>query len=187
MVVRSQGRWITWANLLSGMRLATVVPCVFALLGLHWRIAAACFVVAVATDLLDGPLARRRGEASALGGLLDHGSDAVFVSSSLMALAMLDRLPTILPVLVVAAFLQYVFDSQALAGKSLRTSQLGRWNGIGYYVLVGIVVISEALELGWPPGTWITIIGWMLVLSTVVSMADRARALLATSASDRGA
>ena len=177
MLVRSQGRWITWANLLSGLRLATVVPCVLAVLGLHWRLAAACFVFAVATDLLDGPLARRRGEASALGGLFDHGSDALFVSSSLMALAMLERVPVLLPVLVVAAFLQYVFDSQALAGKSLRTSQLGRWNGIGYYVLVGIVVISEALELGWPPSAWITAIGWALVLSSGASMADRARAL----------
>lgn len=177
MLVRSQGRWITWANLLSGLRLATVVPCVLAVLGLHWRIAAGCFVFAVATDLLDGPLARRRGEASALGGLLDHGSDALFVSSSLMALAILERVPTILPVLVVAAFLQYVFDSHALAGKSLRTSQLGRWNGIGYYVLVGIGIISEALELGWPPSAWIAIIGWTLVLSTAASMADRARAL----------
>lgn len=178
MMVRSQGRWATWANLLSALRLATVAPCVLAVLGLHWRIAAACFVVAVATDLLDGPLARHRGEASPLGGLFDHGSDAVFVASSLMALAMLDRVPAILPVLVVAAFLQYVFDSQALAGRSLRTSQLGRWNGIGYYVLVGIAVISEALELGWPPGTWVTIIGWTLVVSTAASMADRARALL---------
>jgi phosphatidylglycerophosphate synthase len=181
MVIRSQGRWITWANLLSGLRLAAVVPCVFAVLGLHWRIAAVCFVVAVATDLLDGPLARRRGEASALGGLVDHGSDAIFVSSSLMALAMLDRVPSILPLLVVAAFLQYVFDSQALAGKSLRTSRLGRWNGIGYYVLVGIPVISEAIELGWPPNTWVTLIGWVLVLSTAASMADRARALFARS------
>ena len=187
MVIRSQGRWITWANLLSTLRLATVVPSVLAVVGLHWRIAAACFVVAVATDLLDGPLARRRGEASALGGLFDHGSDAIFVSSSLMALAMLDRVPIVLPVLVVAAFLQYVFDSQALTGKTLRTSHLGRWNGIGYYVLVGIAVISEALELGWPPGTWITMIGWALVLSTMVSMADRARALIATSTSDHGA
>jgi CDP-diacylglycerol--glycerol-3-phosphate 3-phosphatidyltransferase len=177
MLVGSQGRWITWANLLSGLRLATVVPCVLAVLGLHWRVAAGCFVFAVATDLLDGPLARRRDEASALGGLLDHGSDALFVSSSLMALAMLERVPVILPVLVVAAFLQYVFDSHALAGRSLRTSQLGRWNGIGYYVLVGIVIISEALELGWPPGAWITAIGWALVLATVASMADRARAL----------
>jgi phosphatidylglycerophosphate synthase len=39
----------------------------------------------VATDWLDGRIARRFGETSALGGFLDHVTDAAFVSLGLAA------------------------------------------------------------------------------------------------------
>jgi phosphatidylglycerophosphate synthase len=160
-----------------------MVPCVFAIIGHNWPIAAACFTTAAITDFLDGPLARRRGEASPLGGLVDHTTDALFVTGCLAALAADGWLTPLLPMLVMAAFVQYVLDSRALAGRSLRTSRLGRYNGIGYFVLPGIPIISEAIRLGWPPPAWISGLGWLLVVTTTVSMFDRARAWWAANAS----
>ena len=125
-MTRLEGRWFTWANLLSAARLACIPPSVLAVLAGHWHIAAACFTTAVVTDFLDGPVARHRGDASPLGGLLDHATDAAFVAATLGALAAAGWITPLLPVLVVAAFVQYVIDSHAFEGHSLRTSRLGR-------------------------------------------------------------
>ena len=136
--------------------------------------------LAVATDVADGRLARARGESSAFGGLLDHATDASFVSLGLCALAQAGQVPWALPVLVVAAFLQYMLDSKSLGGRALRASFLGRWNGILYFVPLGIVATRNGLGLSWPPDGWVVAIAWGLVLSTAISMADRGWTLLQT-------
>ena len=174
----SRQHWLTVANALSGVRLVCAPACACAIAGLQWRTAAGLFVLAVATDLLDGPVARRRGEASALGGLVDHATDAFFCTTVLAALALIDLAPAALPFLVAAAFVQYSADSSALAGKALRTSRIGRYNGIAYFVLAGIPIVRNALGWEWPPGGLVLALGWLLVGTTVLSMADRLRAVL---------
>ncbi len=174
--------WWTWANLLTLLRLCSIAPCVWGIASGHWVVAAITFTIAVGTDLLDGPVARRFDHASALGGLLDHATDALFVSACLLALALVGHVPLALPVLVAAAFVQYTLDSRALAGKHLRASWLGRGNGIAYFVAVGIPVIRNALGWSWPPDAWITLLGWLLVLTSLISMLDRAVTLIRTRA-----
>jgi phosphatidylglycerophosphate synthase len=169
----------TPANLLTGIRLVAAPVAALAVLRDAGPLALALFAVAVATDLLDGPLARRRGEASALGGLLDHATDATFVSLGLLACAGRGLVPLVLPLLVAAAFLQYTFDSRALAGHALRASALGRWNGIAYFVLLGVAVVRDGLGLAWPPDWLIFGFGCVLIATSIVSMALRARLWLA--------
>jgi len=181
----SRPAWRTWANGLTLLRLLSALPFAAAVALGQTAAAALLFGVAVATDYADGPLARRRGEASPLGGLLDHATDAAFVSLGLGALACRDVVPAALPVLVPLAFVQYALDSRALAGAPLRASGLGRWNGILYFVPLGAAVIRDALGLGWPADGLLRAIGWVLVASTVVSMLDRALALIARSRSPR--
>ena len=48
--------WFTWANLLTVLRLAAVGPCAWAVLTGHWQLAAGLFLLAVVTDLADGPI-----------------------------------------------------------------------------------------------------------------------------------
>lgn len=170
----------TLANALSGLRLACTPVCAWAILAGAPRWAAAAFVLAVITDLADGPVARRRAEASALGGFIDHGVDALFCAAAMAALAMTGSVPGILPVLVVAAFLQYAVDSRAFAGRPLKASRIGRHNGVAYYVLVGIPVLRDGLGLAWPADAWVAGLGWLLVATTAVSMFDRLRARLAS-------
>ena len=52
-------------------------------------------------------------------------------------------IPAPLPLLVAAAFLQYVLDSRALAGSTLQASMLGRGNGICYFILTGLAILWE--------------------------------------------
>ncbi len=169
---------MTWANALTALRLLCIAPCVWAIISGQWPLAATLFVICVITDLADGPLARHFGQASPFGGLFDHGTDALFCTASLSALAWIGFINPWLPLLVALAFIQYMFDSRALAGLSLKTSFLGRNNGIAYFVMVGIPAIREATSLSWPPDGWIAAIAWILVASTGLSMADRAITLI---------
>jgi cardiolipin synthase (CMP-forming) len=169
--------WATWANALSFLRLLMTGPCAYAIWLGAWRTATALFALAVVTDVLDGIVARHRGQATPLGGLLDHSIDAIFVTTTLAALALIKVIPVLLPPLVIASFLQYVWDSKALQGAPLRASVLGRWNGIGYYALVGTVVVANALALSWPSRGLLNVIAWLLIASTLTSMGDRALAL----------
>ncbi len=167
------GQWLGFANAITAIRFPLAPLCAWSILNDAAMLAAVSFGVAVASDLLDGRVARLRGEVSRLGGLLDHTSDALFVAAGLAALASLGSVPWVLPPLVLLAFLQYALDSQVLAGKKLRTSRIGRLNGIAYFVLLGIPLVRDVLELPWPAPGLVFGLGWFLVASTGISMADR--------------
>jgi phosphatidylglycerophosphate synthase len=170
--------WFTWANGLSAIRLVAALPCAWAIVEAQWGIAACLFIAAVMTDFADGYVARRFGMESALGGLIDHSIDAFFVTVSLGAFVIRDAMPMILPLLVAVSFIQYVLDSKALTGRSLRSSFLGRWNGIAYYGLAGIPIGLALLGIDLISTGVIMAAGWILVASTIVSMLDRGQALV---------
>jgi len=173
------------ANAFTVIRLILAVP--FALLVARsdphssaW--AGLALLVAIATDLADGPVARRTGTVSVLGGTLDHLSDFVFVTAGLAAAAVRGAVPWLLPALIIAAFAQYCLDSYFVHGRrALRGSRLGRYNGILYFVpLGGLVLVGIGLNVLRPV---LRLIIWVLVLSTVVSMAQRLTAARRGSAS----
>jgi hypothetical protein len=70
-------------------------------------------------------------------------------------------------------------------GEALRASWLGRYNGIAYFVLLGIPVVRDGLGLGWPPRTLVLAIAWALVLTTLISISDRLLALRRSGPSPR--
>ena len=78
---------IAWANLLTGLRLIVLAPCVVAILQGYWWAAAALFTVAALSDYYDGKLARRFNQTSPFGGLFDHATDALFVTACCWAAA----------------------------------------------------------------------------------------------------
>ena len=171
------------ANLLTGLRLLLAFPAAAALAveDLLPPTALACMLLAaIASDYLDGKIARARGTASARGQLFDHATDCLFVTACLAGAAMSGLAPWLLPPLVAGAFLQYVLDSRYMhRRKSLRMSFLGRWNGILYYIppllitaarLWGDGAMQELLYRG------AALLCWLLVFSTIASIVDRALA-----------
>jgi len=164
---------MTWANAITSLRLIAAPLCAWSLVELHTTAAAWLFALAVLTDLIDGPIARHLGETSAFGALFDHATDAFFVTFTLAALAWRGDVPGVLPLLVAIAFVQYVVDSHAHIGRELRASRLGRWNGIAYFVLAGVPIVRDAFATGAPGPAWVMGAGWVLVVSTAVSMLDR--------------
>lgn len=173
------------ANLLSLLRLLLAVPLAALVAEGGWvfgALAATLFCVAIASDIADGRLARARGSESALGRVLDHGADFLFVNAGLAAAATTGALTWLLPVLVTVAFAQYVVDSYWLhRARELRMSALGRWNGILYFFpLGGVILVELGLGVLAEPTRWVA---WLLVATTLGSIADRA---LAARSSTRG-
>jgi phosphatidylglycerophosphate synthase len=160
-------------NLLSSSRLLLTPLSVYCIYSDAWLAATLTLVLAIITDLLDGFLARRWQQTSAWGGLLDHSSDAVFISLTLAALASIELVPWLLPMLVAGAFIQYLLDSNALQGLSLRTSRLGRYNGIAYFILAGWLIIQRGIGIELLSEPYLLAIGWCLVITTLASMLDR--------------
>ena len=163
------------ANALTALRLLLVVPFAFFMTKGDVRFAVfalAVWAVALTTDFLDGPIARRRGTVTALSGTFDHTTDFLFVTSGLFAGAFRGVFPWMLPVLIVAAFSQYVIDSYWIHRQTkLRGSKLGRYNGILYFAPTCMEILIR-LGIRWLQPL-LTILVWMLVLSTLVSMGQR--------------
>jgi CDP-diacylglycerol---glycerol-3-phosphate 3-phosphatidyltransferase len=163
------------ANALTTVRLLSVVPFAFFMAMADERsavLALAIWVVALVTDFLDGPIARRKGTVTALSGTFDHASDFLFVVSGIFAGASRGAFPWILPICITAAFAQYIIDSYWIHRQAkLRGSKLGRYNGMLYFVPP---CLDSLIRLGarfLQP--LLTILVWALVVSTLISMGHR--------------
>ena len=162
------------ANALTAIRLLLVLPFAF-LMGSEGSSAVAALLVwmaALITDLLDGPIARRRGTVTAISGTFDHTTDFLFVTSGLFAGAWRGAFPWILPVLITAAFAQYVIDSYWIHRHAkLRGSKLGRYNGMLYFVPP---ILDILIRLGFSfLGPFLAVLCWLLVATTLISMGQR--------------
>jgi phosphatidylglycerophosphate synthase len=169
------------ADALTAVRLALALPVAAALARptlMTPAVVALMLAVAIASDYLDGPVARRTGTASPRGMLFDHTADCLFVTGGLTGAAIAGTIAPILPALIPFAFGQYVIDSYVWSRRrQLRASFLGRWNGIFYFVPIVLITIARlrvprsfASFLEHAAGT----LGYLLAASTVASMIDRA-------------
>jgi CDP-diacylglycerol---glycerol-3-phosphate 3-phosphatidyltransferase len=180
------------AHLLTGLRLLAVAPAAWAFSrpdGVSVWVLVALMTVAIVTDYYDGAVARSSGTASARGLLFDHSTDFLFVTSGLAGASLAGVVPTVLPVLIVVAFTQYVVDSYFLhRQKQLRMSTLGRWNGILYFAPLVQIALSRVDALPALADLASAVVGpssLVLVLSTVASIVDRAVAPLRARAPAR--
>ena len=163
------------ANALTAVRLLLVLPFAFFMAKADKSsaiFALVMWVVALITDLVDGPIARRRRTVTAISGTFDHASDFLFVTSGMFAGALRGAFPWVLPSLITAAFAQYVIDSYWVHRHAkLRGSKLGRYNGMLYFVPPCMdILIRMGLRFLEP---LLNILVWLLVLSTLVSIGQR--------------
>ena len=111
-------------NALSLSRLLTVPVVVALLLARADGLAAAFFVLAAATDFLDGRLARRAGPTR-LGQILDPVADRLMLSSVAVVLAVRGLLPTwAVAILVVRDLLALV--GSLVVGSKIRVNRAGK-------------------------------------------------------------
>ncbi|MFN0281067.1 MAG: CDP-alcohol phosphatidyltransferase family protein [Kineosporiaceae bacterium] len=159
------------ATAFTALRLALAVP-VAVLMGQDGRAAAALaggvVAVAIATDLLDGRAARAAGSAGRGGQLFDHGTDCLFAGRRGPA----RRRAVAAPGPRGRVVLQYVGDSWwADRAGGLRGNRLGHVNGVLYFAPPVVDVLAR---LGLLPAAATQVLAWALVVTTAVSMGQRA-------------
>ena len=150
------------AYLARGLTLARILaipPFVWALLridsapDLKWRaLLIAAYLYAILSDLIDGPLARRAGAKSYFWGQVDAFSDVAFNAAALAAAAWAGRIGpwAALGVLGLGAqFLWRCMRGAGSAGESLPEDAAGKWAGVLFYALVGVVVCEAGLSWEW--------------------------------------
>jgi cardiolipin synthase len=174
----------TPANLLTISRMV-LVP-VFALCMLYgmpgWALFT--FVVAGATDLLDGLIARWTQQQTTLGAWLDPMADkllllTMFVMLTLPGLGMPYRLPLWLTVLVLSRDVAFVLTAAiinlAVARRTFKPSLLGK-AATGIYILTGIVALYGNYR-GLPDGL-LPVFVYLTLIITLVSAADYLRRIM---------
>ncbi len=108
-------------------------------------IAACIFVVAAVTDLLDGYLARRRGQVTSLGKLLDPIADKLLVLSGLILLVQFDRVPAVIAILIIAREVA-VTGARAVAasqGIVLAAETLGKYKMVLQVIAIVMLILPD--------------------------------------------
>jgi CDP-diacylglycerol--glycerol-3-phosphate 3-phosphatidyltransferase len=135
--------------------------------------AAIVFVVAAVTDMLDGYLARKSGQVTKLGKLLDPIADKLLVLSALILLVNVDRVSALVAILIIARELGVTGIRAIAAGEGMiiAAETTGKYKmalqvvaivmlilegtslvGLGNLHLAGIVTLYLSLVLGYVSG-----------------------------------
>ena len=137
------------ADLLSLLRLGLAVTLPFALVR-GGGLSALLWVVAAASDYLDGPLARRTGAATRHGMVLDNVADIAFVLGGLTTAAALGLVPWLIPAAILVAVVDYARASLETSARGaaggLARNRIGHAAGVLNYACLGVV----CARLAWP-------------------------------------
>lgn len=108
-------------------------------------IAAWTFVAASITDFFDGYIARKRGIVTVFGSFLDPIADKFLVVSSLILLGELERIPSIV-VLILVLREMYITSLRLLAserGLSVPVGKLGKWKTAAQMVGIPFLMAND--------------------------------------------
>jgi len=161
------------------------------LIGLFWWpaptgnwLALAVFTVAGLTDLLDGWLARRWQQVSALGRFLDPIADKLLVAAALLMLVARARIDgfTVLPAVVILCreiLVSGLREFLAELRVSLPVSKLAKWKTTIQMIAIGVLIVGDAGPAAIP----VKLIGeiglWLAAALTIVTGYDYLRAGMA--------
>ena len=143
-------------NLPNGLTLSRIflVPLLVAVLLTKYNvlIAAAIFLAASMTDLLDGYLARKRGQITTLGTLLDPVADKLLVSSAFISLVQLQVVPAWMVVIIVGREFA-VTGLRAIAsaqGFTIDASELGKIKMVTQVAAITLLILGMPMPGGIP-------------------------------------
>ena len=170
-------------NLLTLARIAAVAPLV-ALIHLElWVAALALFLVAAATDWLDGFLARRWNQQSDLGRMLDPIADKLIVSAALVAMighALGDALSTVAVIAIITRELAVAGLREFLGPRNIAVpvSPLAKWKTASQLASIGLLLagmvfarsgLSElsfaCATLGWSALLLSALLAWITAIA----------------------
>jgi cardiolipin synthase (CMP-forming) len=143
--------WIRWVpNFITLGRLALTPAAIAMVAEKRWEGAFAIFVVAAASDALDGWLAKTFRLQSQLGAALDPLADKALIVSIYVALAIVDGVPSWLAILVASRdvmILGGVAVSWFLSGPvEIRPHVVSKATTLAQLLLAGLVLAGQAFD-----------------------------------------
>ncbi len=163
---------MTLPNVLSAARALLVIPAIGLIAIGDARLALFVFVMAAATDAVDGPLARRRG-VTAFGAALDPLADKILVVGTLTALALRGMAPAWAVVLILARELVAI-EIRARAPQTLAASADGKAKTVLQVAAIALLLATAA----WPAAGLTTAANALLLAATALTVLSGVRLVL---------
>ena len=164
---------MTLPNALTAARALLVIPVIGLIATGDASLALLIFVGAAATDALDGPLARRRGGATAFGAALDPLADKILVVGALAALAIQGIAPAWAVVLILARELVAI-EVRARAPHALGAGLDGKAKTVLQVVAVAALLAASA----WPAAGLASLANGLLVAAVALTLLSGVRLVL---------
>jgi CDP-diacylglycerol--glycerol-3-phosphate 3-phosphatidyltransferase len=131
-------------------------------------LALAIFLIAAATDLLDGYLARRWGQVTTIGTLLDPIADKLLISAALISLVQVHAAPAWMVILIVGRefAISGLRSIAAAEGYTIRASDLGKTKMVAQVTAISFLLLSIRHRQIATIAYWMM---WAVVLFAVLS------------------
>lgn len=165
--VRAQALW-NLPNALTLLRIFLVPVLVVFLLTRYVWAGLAVFLAASITDWLDGYLARKRGEVTTLGQLLDPIADKLLMSAAFISLVELDMAPAWMVVVIIGRELA-ITGLRAVAAAEriiIPAATVGKYKLGAQVVAVSVLIVSSRIT-GFAQLGQISL--WVMMLLAVIS------------------
>jgi CDP-diacylglycerol--glycerol-3-phosphate 3-phosphatidyltransferase len=107
-------------------------------------LALAIFLIAAATDLLDGYLARRWGQVTTIGTLLDPIADKLLISAALISLVQVSAVPAWMVILIVGRefAISGLRSIAAAEGYTIKASDMGKTKMVAQVTAISFLLVS---------------------------------------------
>ena len=133
-------------------------------------IALAIFVIASLTDLLDGKIARKRNLVTNFGKFMDPLADKLLVCSALICLVEMNRLAAWMVIVIIAR--EFIISGFRLIasdnGVVIAASYWGKFKTTFQMIMIILLI----LDLGGSFAVVETVVTWIALILTVVSLID---------------
>lgn len=138
-------------NLLTITRIVLIAPILFVLMSpeLAKKWVLALFLIAAATDFLDGYFARKWNARSNLGSMLDQISDKLLVVTVLVVLSLyqITGVLTVLVILLREIYVSGLREHMALSNIAMPVSKIGKYKTAVQMTSVGIILSGLTFDL----------------------------------------
>src|ERR1700690_159284 len=126
------------------------------------------FLSAAATDMLDGYLARRWGQVTTIGTLLDPIADKLLISAALIALVQVRAVPAWMVILIVGRefAISGLRSIAAAEGYTIRASDLGKAKMVAQVAAISVALLSPRHPMLQAGAYWMM---WLVVMFAILS------------------
>ena len=158
-------------NAITGIRLMGVPATIWFMLENQWAIATWVFLVAALSDGLDGFLARKLNQCTAIGAALDTVTDKALGLSVLVVLTSFDLVPAWVTLAIVVRDAVIMIGALAYRGMAghleIQPTLLGKTNTFAEFAMLALVLGHQANIV--PGENWITPMFWLVFATTLAS------------------